>query len=163
MPDLLRAGMAEIKVGCQNERIVALGLGSCIGVCLYDHNHKIGGIAHIMLPTSQISPKNRELIYEKFADTGVPLLVKKLKDIGAIPRALQAKIAGGAHMFGKIDSSNSDHIGTRNTAAVKLTLQKLGIPLIAEDTGGTVGRTVELNLEDMTITVRIVGKEPFYL
>lgn len=162
MSELLRAGMAEIKVGKHNERIVALGLGSCIGVCLFDSHHKMGGIAHIMLPTSQIAPKNREIVLEKFADTGVPLLVKSLKDIGAIPRALQAKIAGGAHMFGRIDNTQ-DHIGSRNAVAVKLILQKLGIPLIAEDVGGTVGRTVELNLEDMTVTVKIVGKESYYL
>ena len=146
-------GMADLKVAKAPDILTTLGLGSCIGITLYAQAKKIGGMAHIMLPTCKgFEGQN----IAKFADSAIVELVNQLARIGAPRGALIAKIAGGAHMFGR---SNSDmlKIGERNAAASLAVLKQLNIPVKANDTGGTHGRTIELHLETGQLKIKTVG------
>ncbi len=156
MAELIKVGMADYKVGRSPATIISYGLGSCIGVSLYDPQTKVGGLLHIMLPDSTQSRSTDNPA--KFADTGVPLLLKDVLGLGASKSRLVAKMAGGAQMFAFAKATDIMRVGSRNADAVKDLLKKLGIRLLAEDTGGNYGRTVQINLENGVYTVKTMVK-----
>ncbi len=148
-------GIADYKTLNAPNKIITLGLGSCVGLTLYDPNLKVGGLLHVMLPDSKRFNKVDKPA--KFADTGVLLMFKELCRKGAKASGLQAKIAGGAQMFSGRDKSFSMNIGEQNVNAVKQALKKLGIKLLADETGGNHGRTMILDLNTGAVTIRTVG------
>lgn len=152
----IKVGMADLNVCKAPDMITTLGLGSCIGIALYDPVTKIGGLAHIMLPDSTQMRNNQNIA--KFADTGIEELVKRMIAAGASKQRLVAKIAGGAKMFEVSGGSSIGNIGERNAEASKKKLKELGIPLKAEDTGLNYGRTVELYTETGEFRIKSVGK-----
>lgn len=157
MSECIKVGMADLKICVSPDSLTTLGLGSCVGIALRDPTTKIGGLAHIMLPDStQI--KNNTNIY-KFADTGITELVRQLSIKGANKSRLVAKIAGGAQMFSVQKSNEVMRVGERNVEATKKILKSLQIPIIAEDTGSTYGRTVIFYPETGDFVVKSVGKE----
>ena len=147
-------GMADLKVAKAPDILTTLGLGSCIGITLYDQAKKIGGMAHIMLPTYKgFEGQN----IAKFADSAIIELVNQLARIGVQRNAVVAKIAGGAHMFGRTQNNDMLKIGERNAAASLAILKQLAIPVKANDTGGTHGRTIELHIENGALKIKTVG------
>ena len=156
MPELIRVGMADYKVGCAPATIISYGLGSCIGVSLYDPKTKIGGLLHIMLPDSTQSKASENPA--KFADTGIPLMLEKLLHMGASRTRLIAKMAGGAQMFAFANATDIMRVGARNAEAAKRILKEMNIRIIAEDTGGTYGRTVQIDLETGIYKVKTIDK-----
>ena len=156
MGEVIKVGMADLNICKSPDIITTLGLGSCIGIALYDPVTKIGGLAHIMLPDSTQIRNNSNIA--KFADTGIEELVKRVIGAGASKSRLKAKIAGGAKMFAVSKLSDVGNIGERNAVASRLKLKQLGIPLVAEDTGLNYGRTVELHCETGDFYIKSVGK-----
>ncbi len=152
----IKVGMADLNICKSPDMITTLGLGSCIGIALYDPVTKIGGLAHIMLPDSTQMRNNTNIA--KFADTGIEELVKRMVAAGANKSRLVAKIAGGAKMFEVSGLSAIGNVGERNAEASKAKLKQLGIPLKAEDTGLNYGRTVELYTETGEFRIKSVGK-----
>ncbi len=156
MADLIRVGMANDKVGSAPSTIISYGLGSCIGISLYDPQTKVGGLLHIMLPDStQARPTENPA---KFADTGLPLMLKDVLALGANRARLVAKIAGGAQMFSFQNATDIMRVGTRNAEAAKKILKDLNIKVIAEDTGGNYGRTVSIDLNTGVYKVKTIDK-----
>jgi len=156
MADLIRVGMADYKVGSAPSTIISYGLGSCIGISLYDPQTKVGGLLHIMLPDStQARPTDNPA---KFADTGLPLMLKDVLALGAVKTRLVAKIAGGAQMFAFQNATDIMRVGSRNAEAAKKVLREQGIKIIAEDTGGTYGRTVSIDLDTGIYKVKTIDK-----
>jgi chemotaxis protein CheD len=131
--------------------LVSLGLGSCIGLALVDRKMAIAGLAHIVLPESagHGGPSRR------FADHAVPELVSELEAAGARRTRLEAVLVGGASMFAV--SNSTLEVGQRNEAAVRELLKRLRIPVRAEATGGTKGRTVRVDVGSGTVTYREAG------
>ena len=156
MPDLIRDGMADYKVGSAPATIISYGLGSCIGISIYDPQTKIGGLLHIMLPDSTQSRPSENPA--KFADTGIPLMLADILQLGASRSRLVAKLAGGAQMFAFANATDIMRVGARNAAAAKKILQDLRIPVLAEDTGGTYGRTVQIDLATGIYKVKTIDK-----
>ena len=152
----IKVGMADLNICKAPDMITTLGLGSCIGIAVYDPVLKIGGLAHIMLPDSTQMMNNSNIA--KFADTGIEELVKRVVMAGANKRRLVAKIAGGAKMFQVSGLSTVGNVGERNAQASRAKLKQLGIPLLAEDTGLNYGRTVELYPETGEFRIKAVGK-----
>ena len=113
--------------------LVTVGLGSCVGIALYDPKNKVGGLAHILLPDSSLF-RNRinSLNSAKFADTAIPLLVHEMVKAGAKRRFLKAKIAGGGHLF--LFQKSGCSVGEKNVKAVKFLLNKYD-PIKGEDVG----------------------------
>jgi chemotaxis protein CheD len=156
MGEVIKVGMADLKICISPDSITTLGLGSCVGIALRDPITKIGGLAHIMLPDST-AIRNQTNIY-KFADTGIDELVRLMVEKGASKQRMVAKIAGGAQMFAFQNKSDLVRVGERNVEATKIKLKELGIKILAEDTGNSYGRTVIFYPESGDYYIRAVGK-----
>jgi chemotaxis protein CheD len=154
---IVKVGMAELNIITGHGLIRTTGLGSCVGLTLFDPHTKVAGLAHVMLPTSDIA-REGVLNVAKYADTAVPTLLEQLISNGAVKSRIVAKMAGGSQMFTFAGTGDSMRIGPRNVESCKIKLSELGIPLIAEDTGGNYGRTIELNCETGILFIRSVQK-----
>jgi len=165
MPLVLPVRMGEIAVSGPESgaTLVALGLGSCIGLCLYDPLSGVAGMAHIVLPTSASARGDEPP--GKYADHAVAALARKMHEAGVRKHCLQAAIAGGAHVFtfGGAPGAPRLDIGARNASAVIAHLRRLQIPLAAQDCGGASGRTVHLYQVTGIVTVRTVGSSEVQL
>lgn len=152
-------GLAEYKITKAPNKLVTLGLGSCIGLVLFDPVIKIAGMVHIMLPSASdaITVTNRF----KFADTAVVDLIEQLKAAGAVVGRLKAKMAGGAHMFKTSSTLDVLNVGRRNAAMCSKVLKSLGITISGEDTGGSSGRSIEFCCQSMILSVRTVSPKGF--
>lgn len=153
--NVIKIGMADLNIAKTPGLLTTLGLGSCVGIALFDKKNKIAGLVHIMLPSSEEIKNNSNKA--KFADTGIELLLEKMIDIGADKKNIKAKIAGGSQMFSFNSNNDVLKIGERNVIATKKKLKELNIPIVSEDTGGNYGRTIELNSEDGSLLVKTIG------
>jgi chemotaxis protein CheD len=151
--------IAMMKVAYANDLLYCLGLGSCVGVAVYDPVARVGGLLHVLLPAMHEFSQAGS-IRTKFADTGIADLVNAVIKSGAARSRLKAKMAGGAAMFSIKGAPQNDAlaIGRRNVQSCRDTLKRLGIELIAQDIGGTKGRTVIFNVETGELTIRIIDK-----
>ena len=156
MPELIKVGMADLKPGKSPDSIISYGLGSCVGIALYDAQTRIGGLAHIMLPDSTQARATDNTA--KFADTALPVLLQQIVALGAAKNRVVAKIAGGSQMFSFAQATDVMRIGDRNVEAVREVLKSMSIKIIAEDVGGNYGRTVELLLESGVFLIKTVNK-----
>lgn len=156
---MIKIGMAELDICLPPDAITTLGLGSCVGVVLYDPTKKICGMVHVMLPDSTKIKNNENLA--KFADTGIEELLKQIIAKGANRKNVVAKIAGGAQMFAFKSDNDMLRVGDRNVEATKEKLKQLQIPLLAEDTGKNSGRTIEFYPETGELLVKSVGKPSY--
>ncbi|GIO83820.1 chemoreceptor glutamine deamidase CheD [Paenibacillus faecis] len=152
---IVKVGMADLNVIRGQGLIRTTGLGSCVGVTLFDPMLKVAGLAHVMLPSSEIA-REGALNLAKYADTALPELVRRLSELGVTKSRLIAKMAGGSQMFTFAGKGDSMRIGPRNVESCKVMLNELGIPLVAEDTGGNYGRTIELDCETGILFIRSV-------
>lgn len=155
MAEVVKVGMADLNCVYAPGILTTLGLGSCVGICLHEKESKISGMVHIMLPYSTQIKNNSNPA--KFADTGIERLLNQMIKMGAKHSKIVSKIAGGAQMFNFNDTSDIMRIGTRNVSATKEILKKLNIPLVAEDTGGNYGRTIELYSESGKLLIKTIG------
>jgi chemotaxis protein CheD len=154
-------GISDYKTSKSPDTLVTYALGSCVGITLYDPASHVGGLSHIMLPTSTLKTASPDGVIDdrmKYADTAIPDLITELERLGARRGSLRAKIVGGANMFTTTGTSFVDTIGERNIEAVRKVLAELGIPIIAEDVGANYGRTVYFLLEDGKVRVQSLGK-----
>lgn len=150
-------GLGEWAVSTDpNVTLVCLGLGSCVALCAYDPVAKIGGMAHFVLPASAEGRNAGPAA--KFVDTGIPVLLREMERLGAARSRLVLKIAGGARMITAPGLNGALNIGDRNVASARATLAALGLRITAEDTGGTGGRTVRLQVGTGMLTVSAAGK-----
>ena len=161
MGNVVKVGMADLKVAKNPDSLITLGLGSCVGIAIWDPNRKIGGLAHIMLPDSKAITNNSNI--PKFADTGIDELVRQMEKLGARKARMVAKIAGGATMFTFQGRNDMMQVGERNVEAVKKKLKEISIPILAEDTGKNYGRTVTFIAENGSVEVSSAIKGKVYI
>ena len=149
-------GIADIKVSNNPEdTLITYALGSCIGVVVYDHVARVGGLLHFMLPESKINPQKAKENPCMFADTGVPLLFKTCYKYGAKKHRMIVKVAGGAEIM---DEAGYFNIGKRNYAMLRKIFWRNGVLIHAEDVGGMVNRTVELDIATGEVRLKIPGQ-----
>ena len=156
MGNMIKVGMADLKLCKAPDAVTTLGLGSCVGIAIRDPITKIGGLAHIMLPDS--TQFSGAVNIPKYADTGAKELVRLIVEAGGNRQRLVAKIAGGAAMFSFQAKTDVAAVGQRNVEAVKKVLAELKIKILAEDTGLNFGRTVEFYPETGDYIIKAVGK-----
>jgi chemotaxis protein CheD len=161
--ELVNVGVAEYYVTHNPHVLASFGLGSCVGVALYDKRRRIGGLAHVMLPDSEAMAKKGNV--GKYADTAIKAMVEEMERLGSQRRDIKAKVAGGACMFSIPGAMNPRNvpgpclgmqIGDRNIEAVKKILEEMKIPVEAEDTGGSYGRTMRFDIADGSVTIRSI-------
>ncbi|NLA13170.1 MAG: chemotaxis protein CheD [Tissierellia bacterium] len=156
MRTIVTVGISDMKIVKKHEILISYALGSCVGICIIDCVAQIAGMAHIMLSYNKNGDKKEVF---KYADTGITEMVRQMEKLGGIKSRMTAKIAGGAKMFDIKGSSTIGSIGEKNIAAVKDTLQKLRIRLIAEDVGQNYGRTIMFDSTNGNLTIKSFGKE----
>ena len=156
MSNIIKVGMADLKVCKSPDGLTTLGLGSCVGVARRDPITKVGGLLHAMLPDSTVIKNNT--CVEKFVDSGLEELVKQMVRAGANKSRLEAKLAGGAQMFAFQRNSDLVKVGARNAEAARKKLSAMRIKLLAEDTGLNYGRTVIYYPETGIYVIKAVGK-----
>ncbi|MGM0880855.1 MAG: chemotaxis protein CheD [Bacillota bacterium] len=153
--NLVKVGMADLNIATDGAILKTTGLGSCVGLTLYDPIRKIAGMAHVMLPSSDIA-REPKMNLAKYADTAIPELLDRMIAAGAYVERIKAKMAGGAQMFAMSGQSDSLRIGPRNVESCTEMLNKFKIPIISQDTGGSFGRTVEFDSNSGMLSIRSV-------
>lgn len=154
---ITKVGIADMGIVRPPNTIRTSGLGSCVGVVVYDQMKEIAGMAHVMLPDSSLS-KGSKINLAKYADTALQELVQRLQHEGARVSAMKAKMAGGAQMFQFSTGNDLMRIGPRNVEAVRNQLTALRIDIVSEDVGGNNGRTIEFNPKTSMLNIRTVNK-----
>ena len=137
--------------------LVTLGLGSCVAIMLFDPQVQAGGMAHVLLPSKSLAHDATNAA--KFPETAVPLLVDRLRQLGADPLRLVAKLAGGASMFAALMTPGTVQMGERNLVASRNALRAAGIPIAAESVGGQAGRSVRFTVGAGRAEIRSVGHD----
>lgn len=152
---VVKVGMADLNIATEGIILKTTGLGSCVGLTLFDPVCKIAGMAHVMLPSSEIA-RDTNINIAKYADTAIPELIGRMLAAGALQQRLKAKMAGGAQMFAMTSQSDSLRIGPRNVESCTELLKKLNIPILSQDTGGNFGRTIEFFSNNGMLSIRSV-------
>lgn len=153
--------VAQHAVGRGDDVLVTLGLGSCVAVLLYDRVARVGGMAHVLLPEQTLSRDGSNP--SKFATTAIPLLAREMCETGARADRLDARLVGGASMFGNLMSSGTLNMGERNVLACRRTLEEMGIPVRGEEVGADYGRSVRFRVGEGRVTVSSVGRDDVVL
>ncbi len=158
----IMAGLGDVHVSDDpNVLLECLGLGSCIGLCIFDPIARVAGMAHIVLPESNRGGSTN--LPGKFADTAVPMLIEGMMRKGASRSRMVAKMAGGAQMLQALAGGSELDMGAKNIKMTIRALDKDGIKLVASDTGGNRGRSVWLEVSSGKVMVRVIGSTPMEL
>lgn len=157
MKEVIKVGMADFKVSVSPNILTTLGLGSCLGIILYDPVKKVGGMAHIMLPDINSVKIRRNKA--KFANSAIKEIIAKMRKLGAYKSNMEGKIVGGAHMFtgAKIVNPTAFNVGERNVLSARQALTDEKIKVVSEDVGGDYGRSIEFDLETGKVKIRTIA------
>lgn len=155
MSEKLTVGIADMKMAQGSGEIITYALGSCIGLCFYDPALKLGALLHIMLPLNMEAGRTHPM---KYADSGIRETMRLMEAKGASRSRMIVKIAGGAKMFDVGGNSALGNIGLRNIESVHTILRRENLRLVAEDVGGTIARTLSLDVATGQGTIRSYGR-----
>jgi len=153
----IEVSMSEMKIAKAPGVMITRGLGSCLGITIYDSIKKIGAMAHPMLP--DIDKAKIKSNPFRFVNSVINKMVEDLQKQGCLKRNLVAKLFGGAHMFSFIAQDSILNVGERNIDMAKSVLQNQGIKIAAEELRGSIGRTIELNLENGKVNIKTISCE----
>lgn len=157
MQDSVAVGLGECKISRNVEEVlVAYGLGSCVGIGMYDPQLRLAGLLHAVLPSSPNGVAERSA---KYVTSGIEILLDEMIKAGAIPSRIIVRMAGGANMLTAPGFSKTFNIGTRNVEAAHEVLKRLRLRLVSKEVGGTIGRTVRFYVYDGRMTIRTVGNQ----
>ncbi len=145
-------GIADMALAKSPDTLTTLGLGSCVGIVLYDRARKIGGLSHILLPKAPAAEP--QIQRAKYADTAIDELIDRMVKSGALAHTLTAKLAGGASMFFANNGSDIMQVGKRNVDMCREILRRHSIAILAEDTGGNIGRTIVFDCDTGALMIR---------
>jgi chemotaxis protein CheD len=147
--------VADLRVGANDDVLVTIGLGSCVAIMLHDATAKVGGLAHVLLPSQALSRQDDN--QAKFPQTAIPRLLDLMGQRGANARRVSARLAGGASMFANLAAPGTIQMGERNSVACRQVLIQHGVPIVGEATGGDYGRTVKLWVADGRVEISSVS------
>jgi chemotaxis protein CheD len=147
--------VADLRTGRADDVLVTVGLGSCVAIMLHDPEARIGGLAHVLLPSPSLTRADGNPA--KFPQSAVPRLLELMVADGARPERVTGRLAGGASMFATLAPPGTIQMGERNLVAARQALSHNGVRLIGEAVGGDFGRTVRLRVRDGTVEVRTVA------
>lgn len=150
----ISVGIGEMKISKdKNEVVVVYGLGSCVAVVAYDAIARIGGILHVLLSENNNTQTENYKEFLKYADTGIPMFISAMEDLGATRFSMEVKLIGAAHMFPSINEM-SINIGEDNVRIAKEILKKHFVRIVAEDIGGVIARTIQLFINSGKVLIK---------
>jgi chemotaxis protein CheD len=147
--------VADLRAGVADDTLVTIGLGSCVAILLYDAEARVGGLAHILLPSPALSRDDGNPA--KFPQSAVPRLIELMAAEGARVQRITARLAGGASMFSSLAPPGTIQMGERNLVASRQVLNSYSVPLVGEAVGGDFGRTVRMRVCDGRVEVSTVA------
>ncbi len=148
-------GISDMKVSKDpKEHLITFSLGSCIGIAIWDHVAKVGGMLHYMLPDSRIDKERARTNPYMFGDSGIPMLFKKAYSLGASKQNMTVRMVGGSQLM---DSAGIFNIGLRNYEIAKLLFTKNGITPVKVDVGGSVNRTLSVDVATGQVILKVSG------
>jgi chemotaxis protein CheD len=151
----LMVRVADLGVGEAGDTLVTVGLGSCVAIVLHDAEARVGGLAHVLLPSPALARDDGKPA--RFPQSAVPHLLQLMAAKGAKPGRITARLAGGASMFASLAPPGTIQMGERNLVASRQALESHKVPLVAEAVGGDFGRTVRLRVADGRVEVSTVA------
>lgn len=159
--NLLYVSISDYKFSVNGE-ILKTTLGSCVSVVLYSkHNTPVSSMSHFLLPFPPMAKD--EVNYQRYGSMLIPIQIKKMEELGVSKKDMIAKVTGGAAMFPIKDQSTLGDIGEENSQMAFKVLKENNINLMAHDTGGTLGRSIEFHPKSKKLKVTLFGKNTFYL
>ena len=147
--------VADLRSGTGTDILMTIGLGSCVAIVLYDATARVGGLAHVLLPSPALGRQDSNPA--KFPQTALPILLEQMGQQGASVRRISARLVGGASMFSGLGAPGTIQMGERNIVASRQTLHQHGVAIVGEATGGDFGRTVRLWVADGRVEVSSVA------
>ena len=156
MAEELLVRVADLRAGPADSVLITLGLGSCVAILLHDPTARVGGMAHVLLPSRSLSRTGENP--GRFPQTAIPALLEAMAGLGAVPGRMVARLVGGAAMFAALAPSGSMQMGDRNVIASREVLRTLAIPIVGEMVGGGTGRSVWFHVGEGRVVVRAVGQ-----
>jgi len=152
---LIEVQMGKMELAQAPDRIITRGLGSCLGITVYDPVKKTGAMVHPMLPDMDKSKiKNNP---SRFVNSGIHLALQELEKKGCFRSRLEVKMFGGAHMFSFINTDSALNVGQKNIEMAQAVFKELNLKILVEEVGGTFGRTIELDTESGKVLVKTVS------
>lgn len=152
--ECIKVGIADYKIASAPSKLVTLGLGSCVGVCIYDISKRTGALVHILLP-SKNDYVTKHSVDLKYADIAIPVVIEEMLSLGCRIKNMRAVVVGGGNMFKFDGKPLSESIGYKNQDSVKKILNSYNIPIVREDTGGELGKTVFFDTSTGDVYVKI--------
>lgn len=146
-------GIADLQVAVGERTLVTTGLGSCVAIALHAVDQQVGGLAHILLPHAALSSQTPRA--GKFPSTAVPAMLARMRELGATGE-INARLIGGASMFGPLLPAGSVGLGARNVKAARQACAENAVPIVAEAIGGTMGRSMTFDVATGRVQVRTV-------
>jgi chemotaxis protein CheD len=147
--------VADLGVGRAADTLVTVGLGSCVAIVLHDAKAKVGGLAHVLLPSPALARDDGKPA--RFPQSAVPALLQLMTAQGADTRRITARLAGGASMFAALAPPGTIQMGERNLLAARAALTSNGVALVGEAVGGDFGRTVRFRVADGQLMISTVA------
>lgn len=148
-------GVADLAISnSQDDYLITYSLGSCIAVVIYDPVVKVGGMLHYMLPESSLDAEKASKNPAMFADTGISLLFRQSYQYGTKKDNIVVKAVGGAQI---LDENGVFNIGKRNYVAMRKIFWRNNVMIAAEHVGGSVNRTVRLEMSTGRVFIKVSG------
>jgi len=144
--------VADLNIATGQQVLVTYGLGSCVAILLFEPQHRIAAMAHIMLPSLSLARRGDRP--GKTPHTAVPALIEAMVDLGAERKKITGRLVGGASLFASLTPPGSIQMGERNVVSCREVLNREAIPLVAEQVGGETGRSVWLYASDGRAIIR---------
>ncbi len=152
----ITVGIADYAVGDDGLTLATIGLGSCVAIVLHARRARIGALAHVLLPNAVLSASQDTPA--KFASSVIPVMLRRMRELGARTDEIEARLIGGASMFSQLMPAGSVSLGARNIAAARAACVAHEVPVVAEDVGGGHGRSVYFDVAQGTVLVRSIAK-----
>jgi chemotaxis protein CheD len=147
--------VADLRTGVADDVLITVGLGSCVAILLHDAEARVGGLAHVLLPSPSLTRLDSNPA--KFPQSAVPRLLELMASEGAKRERITGRLAGGASMFSSLAPPGTIQMGERNLVAARQALSAHGVPLVGEAVGGEFGRTVRFRVGDGRVEVTTVA------
>lgn len=144
IPRRMLVGVGEMQISDRpGDILIAPALGSCVAVCLYDPEAVVGGIVHFMLPDGAVDASRAQDTPCLFANVALPFFFNRAYESGVQKHRMIVKSAGGAQFR---EDRDFFAVGRRNINMMRRVLWQNGIPLVAEKVGGSVSRSLFLEI-----------------
>ena len=148
----ISVNMGHLHVNSNPNTVYDTFVGSCVALCLYDTKKKIGGLAHVMLPSCNV--KKIDIGKQgKYADIAIDCMLSRMRLKGSEHENIIAKLAGGSQMFAHESGQILLNIGNNNIDKIQQLLEQHKIKIKATDLGGNYGRKINFHLSDGKVIV----------